>query len=558
MFFKVITSRTAGKIGKALVTEGCTLPSVLSLSRCNRARDFDRLELRHTPLLQGLPRYTIQIPVVNPDGVGLTERAQELVLPHELFNYLHEHAPGFFHRTFGTAELADFWRRQDPSRLARHPQLAGGDSSRVVPLQLYGDDVAVCKTVKCLVMLFRSCSAFRLPALEALLPISSTVLKHVDRRSLQEVFSVIRWSLMALATGDFPDRDHRGEEWHRPEDSRRQAVGGTPLADGWRALFWESVGDWEWLAKTYGLDVWQKYYLCREICHRCFACVDGQFSFRTLDYDSPIWAPEMQRALADLLAAVAPQPELVRFEGFDLAWSLLWDWMHCSALGVQHKAAGAVLVELCIEGRFGNFGGQWRIRTGIALKRAHSEFTAWARGQRIEHSQQQFTCASLSVAGGIEEVPHLKGKAHNVMTVTKWLAHILRDDRDTAHRRNRSRVLWALALWDTIFSTAGLWLDDQEAAQVEVAQSVFFTGWRWLYEEARGQMWPILPKHHAMMHIIKDCLASRRNPGSYWCFAGEHLMGLCKRSLGLNFQRGIERRMLRASLFRLSVVASNF
>ena len=61
-----------------------------------------------------------------------------------------------------------------------------------------------------------------------------------------------------------------------------------------------------------------------------------------------------------------------------------------------------------------------------------------------------------------------------------------------------------------------------------------------------------------MMHIIKDCLASRRNPGSYWCFAGEHLMGLCKRSLGLNFQRGIERRMLRASLFRLSVVASNF
>ena len=536
------------------------MPSVIEIARCKRARDFDRLELRHTPLLQRVERYQFTIPVADADGLGVKDRSQEIVLPHELFAYLHEHSPAFFHHTFGTEEqLADFWRRQDPSRFGRHPVLAHCDPSRTVPLQLYGDNVAVCKTVNCLVMLFRSSASFRLPALESLLPISSTVLKDVDRRSLAEVFSVIRWSMNAMASGVFPERDFRGNEWDRPEDARRRAVAGTPLADGYAGVFWEAVGDWEWIAQSFGLDVWQKYYLCREICHRCFACIDGPYSYRSLEYDSPIWAPEARRFLADLLAVVQPPPPLVLFDGFELDnGSLLWDWMHLSPLGLQHKAAGACLVELCIEGRFGRFAGQWKIRTGIALKRAYSEFTAWARNRRMLHSQQQFTAASLSVADGIADARHLKGKAHNLMCVTKWLAFILQDDRATAHSRSRSRVMFALAELDTLFSAAGMWLNDAEVTQVELCRSVLFPSWRLLYEESRGERWPIIPKHHACMHVLKDCVETRRNPASYWCFAGEHLMGLCKRSLGMQFQRGIERRMLRAALFRLSVAAGGW
>ena len=201
----------------------------------------------------------------------------------------------------------------------------------------------------------------------------------------------------------------------------------------------------------------------------------------------------------------------------------------------------------------------WKIRTGIASKRAHSEFRKWASDPawRIKHSQQRLTAASLSVADGIAEVPHLKGKAHNIMCVTKWLAFILREDTATPRSRRRGRVMWALALLDTLCSTAGMWLDDGEVAQVEVARGVLFPSWRMLYEEERGEKCPIIPKHHAMMHILKDVVESCRNPASYWAFAGEHLMGLCKRSLGMQFQRGIERRMLRAALFRLSVAAAD-
>ena len=554
--FKVLTPRVASRIGQALVDEGCDLPSVQRIAASSRARDFDRLEVRNVPLLRDLPRYQFKIPVAAPHGLGVTERTQEIVLPHELFSYLHGHAPGFFHRIFGTAHLADFWRRQDPSRLSRYPVRARHDPARVVPLQLYGDNVAVCKTVSALVMLFRCSCAFRLPAIASLLPISSTVLKDLDRCSLNELFSVIRWSFGVLASGLFPDRDHRGEEWVREEDAHRSEKANTALADGYVALFWEAVGDWEWLAQSFGLDVWQKYYLCRHICHKCFAATDGPDSYRTLDYGASIWRPDRVRTLEDLLAAVDPPPALVLFDGFNVCDSLLWDWMHCSPLGVQHKAAGACLVEMCVGGRWGRFGGPWRIRTGVALKRAYTAFVEWARANRIEHSQRQFTAASLSVAEGAAEVPHLKGKAHNLMTVTKWLASILQTDVATPRCRQRSRVMWALALLDTVFSAADMWLNDNEVSQVEAATAALFPSWRMLYEESRGEKWPILPKHHAMMHILRDCISSRRNPASYWAFAGEHSMGLCKRSLGNQFQRGIERRMLRAALFRLSVCAS--
>ena len=73
--------------------------------------------------------------------------------------------------------------------------------------------------------------------------------------------------------------------------------------------------------------------------------------------------------------------------------------------------------------------------------------------------------------------------------------------------------------------------------------------------ETRG---PTLPKHHAAMHMLQDCARTRRNLGGFWCFAGEHLMGLCKKSLANNFQIGVDARVLRAALYRLGVVMRDF
>ena len=168
-----------------------------------------------------------------------------------------------------------------------------------------------------------------------------------------------------------------------------------------------------------------------------------------------------------------------------------------------------------------------------------------------------FTAASLSVADGADYVPHLKGKDHNLMCVTKWLAEIVRDDDSTTHRRNRGRVMWSLALLDSLFSSAGQWFTDDEVAQVDFARRTLFPAWRTLLVGKPG-FWPAFPKHHAAIHMLADAVRTRRNPGGFWCFTGEHLMGLCKTSLSNNFQRGVDGRLVRAALYRLGVAMRDF
>ena len=148
----------------------------------------------------------------------------------------------------------------------------------------------------------------------------------------------------------------------------RQARAGNALAGRFFAVFWDAVGDWEWLSHTFGLNVWKVTYNCQEICFRCPACVRGRYGVKLLHVDAVIFAPKLARTTADLIAAVAPVPELVQLDGFELGHSVLWNWMHVSPLGIQHKSCGACLVELCVEGRFGTYRGEWKVRVGIALK----------------------------------------------------------------------------------------------------------------------------------------------------------------------------------------------
>ena len=204
----MISAPVAGDIARSLLAEGCTLPSVQKLGRCFRARDFDDLCHQEVPFLQQVETYSFCIPVEDPDAVGLKEFQQQMVLPHELFATLHDHYPEFFGRTFAVDDLSSWWEHQDPSRRANHPLWEDGAAATTIPLQVYGDNVSVCRTVSCLVMLWRSCCSFKLPALESLLPVSSTPLKGTDRASLERIFAVLVWSLGVMATGVWPATDH--------------------------------------------------------------------------------------------------------------------------------------------------------------------------------------------------------------------------------------------------------------------------------------------------------------------------------------------------------------
>ena len=94
-FFKVISCTTAGEIARALLAEGCVLPSVQKLGRVFRARDMDNLCKQEIPILRQVETYRFTIPIADDDDLGVKDFEQEIVLPHELFATLFEHHHDF-------------------------------------------------------------------------------------------------------------------------------------------------------------------------------------------------------------------------------------------------------------------------------------------------------------------------------------------------------------------------------------------------------------------------------------------------------------------------------
>ena len=142
-----------------------------------------------------------------------------MALPQEVFSVLHDHFPSHFHKVFSTGSLREWWDHIPDERRQLHPFFDARRTATTVPLRLYGDDIAVAKTVHCLVLLWTSAASFRLPAGEAYLPVSSTKLEGTDRQTLEELYKVLRWSLELLCTGKWPAVDHLGRPW--PPGSKR-------------------------------------------------------------------------------------------------------------------------------------------------------------------------------------------------------------------------------------------------------------------------------------------------------------------------------------------------
>ena len=563
---KVLTAGVAGDICRALVADcnagasnagaSNVLPSVSYLAQCKKACQFDAYARKTVPLVQMVEPYKFKIPLDNNRGLGSVYRDQEMVLPHELFAALHGNYPDHFRKIFATEQLRDWWGHIPAEKRERHPSLAPATLApatlaTTVPLRFYGDDIAVAKTVHCLVLLFTSAAAFRLPAGEAYLPVSSTRLEGSDVRTTEEVYRVVRWSLEALCKGKWPATDHLGQPWAPGSERERLGAAGADLAGEFRAVIWEICGDWKWLAESIGFKQQRRYYLCRDICHKCGGRTSGRLSYRGLDYAAPCFS-QLQSTASFLLAV---DTELSKLPGFDIQDTALFDWMHVSALGIEPRANGSTLVELALGGRWGRFRGEFKVRLGIALKRAWGHFNDYCRNHGLSHRQPQFTPATLSMADGAQSRPELKAKARNCMLVTQWLASLTRHDAADAHSRNRSRVLYALASLNDTFLTAGHWLSDDEAASVDRCTRILCGAWTRLRAGARGtKYWGTIPKHHAAMHLLADAVATRRNPASYWCFSGEHIMGVSRRSLARQYQNGLDNRILRSSLVRLGLI----
>jgi len=201
------------------------------------------------------------------------ERTRSCLLPHEVFATIYKHGPELFDELFigGLANLRDWWREAERiggTWFSQHPVIRNfPDPLSRIPIGIHGDDAGVHGQEQVLVLTWCSV-AHQKPTLDS--RIVFTMVKVADivhPITLHTVYSVLTWSLEALATGQYPFRDHLGNLFTEETDPRRFKLAGKLLAGGVVAAWAEMRGDWKYLREA--LHLKEHYGLPLRICHLC-------------------------------------------------------------------------------------------------------------------------------------------------------------------------------------------------------------------------------------------------------------------------------------------------
>ena len=149
----------------------------------------------------------------------LARMSTSVLLPHELVGTLSAY-PELFEFLMGSAkELFDFWKgtaETDREWMDAHPALNPGaeDFEKLVPIGIHGDDAGIFQGEKYLVVSWNSCAAEGRKTLDNRMLIACILYNRlVEGVSLNQLYRVLVWSLDALATGIYPEKDHDGTEF---------------------------------------------------------------------------------------------------------------------------------------------------------------------------------------------------------------------------------------------------------------------------------------------------------------------------------------------------------
>ena len=260
------------------------------------------------------------------------------------------------------------------------------------------------------------------------------------------------WDFWNAGRGVHAARDHKGMPFP-PKSKRAQRVHlldegweeGTLLADGYRLIFTEALGDWKWRKEAWRFK--RHYNMGSEICMECNATVRGPTRFTNF-----MGCPWTASTHEDYLASFggAQVPALATLPGYDVVESSMGDLMHEVCLGTAQTTIGSAMVELPLANWWAApAGGEWRVRATVQLRTAYRDYTMFCRREAIQESQPKFTLARLNITTSLANEPLFKAKAANTMIVLRWLRTVcneaVRAPGYTQHTRDRALAVWALA-----------------------------------------------------------------------------------------------------------------
>ena len=473
---------------------------------------------------------------MSSDGSSMTTAKVPMLLPHEIFYVLWQAGANAFSNVFAVDGLEFFWRHFGA---VDHPLYSAAHASVTIPIRIYGDDAAHSNVDSFECLTPTSAAHHKAPHWLSRLLCFMLGLKNAVTRTHQLLYKHVVWSLELCAGADgacgaMPERNLDGDRWADLEgaDNRwRASVAGEAIAGPFRFLFHELVGDLKWLKESCLLPF---NYSAKECCPVCPAlsvdasALSPELSCLNLDSEADLYSAPMARTQAQLLEWFASRglvvPAFLGAVGFDIQRSMLGDWQHCHALGLLHRSNGNLLVVLCAMGVFGAFSSDFETVLGLQLRRAYHLFRQFVRQHKLSCSQQCFTPATVSMTDGTRAFPFLKGKAHNMVTVSHFLAHICASRGITGALRQLSCTLADI---NKMFSSADALLTVDERCYLMRWSQVALDAWTELSRTATFAVeakWQMTVKHHFWPHICLTAARTGRNPGSFWVYGDESMI----------------------------------
>ena len=218
--------------------------------------------------LQPVP---VAVQCLNPDDHGVITADLHVLYPHEIFGAIFRGGSDVFKLmllgTDGQEGLTRFWDFQKEQTWVReHPAFTQHhiDPKFAIPMGVHADKGQHIKRDKMLNICWGSTTS-RASTLQSKFLFTTVPEELIDKGVTEEtLYAVLVWSMHWMLRGVYPDCDHLGRPW--PYGSWRWCVAGQTLAGGFRGVFSEYRGDWEWITEAF---MW-RFLLCRSSGKRVY------------------------------------------------------------------------------------------------------------------------------------------------------------------------------------------------------------------------------------------------------------------------------------------------
>lgn len=364
----------AVRSSRRVVRDGSAHPAVAVVAnlgqghtrRSHKERDFLRL------LGADLQPYMIDVTLEQPKQLEHGVTQVPMILPHELFAVMHEKSPcTFFKYIVGDQEkINGYWHEMRGQPFVNNLGLEERMLSYTIPILWHEDGVETFKNFEVMLWswsnaLLRGHSSLDIKNVCCFLPVQFMV----KGTSHQEVVTVIKWSIAALASGRWPERDHLGRPWGNKSWATRAQNAGKYLAAGWRGVPTGWKGDMKQRAAAHKF---ARNYSSNFCCDLCSASkVLPELSMGDFGPDAT-WRDTILSQQTYLLSTPerlqSPWSSVVNLERF------LLDAMHIIFLGVAQHTIASVLTEYAEE------SGE---APNTFLKRTWLSFRRWCKVNKV-------------------------------------------------------------------------------------------------------------------------------------------------------------------------------